>query len=79
MVIVSGTIDRVLPFGPLSESSSSFFSDDVVPVEVNNGTSFSFPYAKLMAVHHARPLARSTWATTPQAPQNLRAPNFLFY
>ncbi|GJN36414.1 hypothetical protein PR202_gb25272 [Eleusine coracana subsp. coracana] len=32
MVIASGVIDR-RPFGPLSESSSSFFSEDLVPTE----------------------------------------------
>ncbi|KAL6619872.1 hypothetical protein ACP70R_035011 [Stipagrostis hirtigluma subsp. patula] len=35
MVIASGVIDRrhLSPFGPLSESSSSFFSEDLVPTE----------------------------------------------
>ncbi|TVU18435.1 hypothetical protein EJB05_34536 [Eragrostis curvula] len=32
MVIASGVIDR-RPFGPLSESSSSFFTEDLVPTE----------------------------------------------
>jgi hypothetical protein len=41
MVIASGVVDR-RPFGPLTESSSSFFSEDLVPAEVNNESSFSF-------------------------------------